>query len=352
MKIGITYDLRHEYLAAGYSEEETAEFDRLDTIDTLERALQHLGYATERIGHIRQLAARLVSGAHWDVVFNIAEGLYGFGREAQVPALLDAYDMPYTFSDPLVLALALHKGMTKHVMHALGVPTPDFAVVETTCEIKRVRLPLPLFAKPVAEGTSKGISAASKIRTHQELQTVCSHLLHTYRQPVLVETFLPGREFTVGIVGTGRRARALGVMEVLLLDVAEPEVYSYANKALYEARVRYRLVDDALAARAIEVALRAWRGLGCRDGGRVDLRCDAHDTPYFLEVNPLPGLHPEHSDLPILCRLLGLSYEALIDMVMESALERCASPARVTPNRLLRTTPPCGAQVAMAQGES
>lgn len=341
MKIGLTYDLRHEYLAAGYGEEETAEFDRLETIDALERTLRHLGYATERIGQVRQLAARLVSGARWDVVFNIAEGLYGFGREAQVPALLDAYGIPYTFSDPLVLALALHKGMTKHVMHALGIPTPDFAVVETLCELELVRLPLPLFAKPVAEGTSKGISAASKIHTQQELRTVCSHLLHTYRQPVLVETFLPGREFTVGMVGTGSRARALGVMEVLLLEAAEPEVYSYANKALYTARVRYRLVHDTLAARAMEVALRAWRGLGCRDGGRVDLRCDAQNTPYFLEVNPLPGLHPEHSDLPILCRLLGMRYTELIGLMMESALERCAPPARMAPS--------CGVEAAMAQ---
>jgi D-alanine-D-alanine ligase len=188
-----------------------------------------------------------------------------------------------------------------------------------------------LFAKPVAEGTSKGISATNKIRTNKELRAVCQHLLHIYRQPVLIETFLPGREFTVGIVGTGSRARALGVMEVLLREAAEPEVYSYANKALYTARVCYRLVDDALAAHALEMALQAWCGLGCRDGGRVDLRCDTHDTPYFLEVNPLPGLHPEHSDLPILCRLLGIRYEELIRLIMTSALERCATSAERIP---------------------
>ncbi|HEY7495096.1 MAG TPA: ATP-grasp domain-containing protein [Candidatus Tectomicrobia bacterium] len=334
MKIGLTYDLRQEYLAAGYSEEETAEFDRLETIEALEQTLQRLGYATERIGHIQQLAARLVCGARWDMVFNIAEGLYGFGREAQVPALLDAYGIPYAFSDPLVLALALHKGMTKHVVRALGVPTPDFAVVETIHEIEQVRLPLPLFAKPVAEGASKGISAANKIHTHQELQAICQHLLHMHRQPVLVETFLPGREFTVGIVGTGSRARALGVMEIRCRNEAEPEVYSYANKALYTARVCYRLAEDPLAVRALEVALQAWDGIGCRDGGRVDLRCDAYDTPYFLEVNPLPGLHPEHSDLPILCRLMGISYAELIRRIMASALERCTASAQRVPHGL------------------
>jgi D-alanine-D-alanine ligase len=322
MKIGITYDLRHEYLAAGYGEEATAEFDRIDTIEAIERALQGLGFVTERIGQVRQLAAQLVAGTRWDCVFNIAEGLHGFGREAQVPALLDAFGIPYTFSDPLVLSLALHKGMTKHVMRSLGVPTPAFCVVASVADLPGVNLPLPLFVKPVAEGTSKGISMRSKVHRYAELHAVCTTLLHTYHQPVLVETFLPGREFTVGMVGTGSQSRPLGVMEVVLLAEAEPEIYSYANKALYEARVRYRQVDDAAALQAMDIALQAWRGLGCRDGGRVDLRCAADGTPYFLEINPLPGLHPEHSDLPILSRLCGLGYEQLIEMIMHSALQR------------------------------
>lgn len=344
--IGLTYDLRHEYLAAGYGDEETAEFDRLETIEALEDALQRLGYVTERIGQVRQLAARLVEGERWDLVFNIAEGLCGFGREAQVPALLEAYGVPYTFSDPLGLSLALHKGMTKHVMHGLGVPTPPFAVVETVADIARVDLPLPVFAKPVAEGSSKGISGASKIGTREALHAVCSHLLGAYRQPVLVETFLPGREVTVGIIGTGTQARVLGVMEVLLLDEADPEGYTYANKALYEARVRYRLADEALAVQAAEVALRAWRGLGCRDGGRVDLRCDAKGRPSCLEVNPLPGLHPEHSDLPILGRLLGIDYETLIGMIVVSAQQRLAAHTLVAASASpVLATPP---QTALA----
>jgi D-alanine-D-alanine ligase len=331
MKIGLTYDLRHEYLAAGFAAEETAEFDGVETITALEHSLQCLGYTTARIGHVRQLAARLVAGDRWDIVFNIAEGLYGFGREAQVPALLDAFGVPYTFSDPLVMALALHKGMAKRVMHATGVPTPAFAMVETVADLDRIALSFPLFAKPIAEGTSKGIHAANKICRPEELRTVCCRLLRTYRQPVLVETFLPGREFTVGIVGTGPHARVLGVLEVCLLAAAEPEVYSYGNKAAYEGRVGYRLVDDAPALQAADIALCAWRGLGCRDGGRVDLRCDDGQQPHFLEVNPLPGLHPQHSDLPILCRLLGIPYATLIGMIMESALQRLRPAAPRVP---------------------
>ena len=325
MKIGIAYDLRDDYLAEGYGDEETAEFDRLDTIEAIEGTLQRLGFATDRIGNIRRLAARLVAGDRWDMVFNIAEGLRGFGREAQVPALLDAYEIPYTFSDPLVLSLTLHKGMTKHVIHDLGIPTPEFTVVETPSDIDTARLPLPLFAKPVAEGTGKGITASSKITTREALHSVCRRLLATFDQPVLLETYMPGREFTVGITGTGDKAEAAGVIEVVLSKDAEPGSYSYYNKKRFEEFVEYRLVSDEAAQKAIEVSLAAWRGLGCRDGGRIDLRADAQGMPRFLEVNPLAGLNPEISDLPILCNLSGMSYQELISRIMESALKRVRS---------------------------
>ncbi len=322
MRIGITYDLREDYIALGLGDEETAEFDRPDTIEAIESALQDLGFETDRIGNIKSLATRLVAGDRWDMVFNIAEGLRGFGREAQVPALLDAYNIPYTFSDALVLALTLHKGMTKRVIRDLGIPTPDFSLVETVTDCDEVRLPFPVFAKPVAEGTGKGINTASKIRTKQELSSVCERLLNDFNQPVLVEAFMPGREFTVGIVGTGKAARAIGCIEVLLRKEAEPEAYSYWNKKKYEELVEYLLVEDEMADRAIEVAMAAWRGLGCRDGGRVDLRADGKGVPQFLEVNPLAGLHPVVSDLPILCTLKGMAYRDLISMIIESTLAR------------------------------
>lgn len=322
MITGITYDLRDDYLAEGYNDEETAEFDQSDTISSIEQTLQDLGYLTDRIGNIKSLVGRLVSGDRWDIVFNIAEGITGIGREAQVPAILDAYNIPYTFSDPLVLSLTLHKGMTKNIIRDLGIPTPDFSVIEKGCDIEKVMIPLPLFAKPVAEGTSKGITAHSKITTRKQLFRVCRSLLSAFRQPVLVETFLPGREFTVGIVGTGEDAVALGVMEVHLQENAEKDVYSYVNKENCEELVEYRLANDTVAQMARETALSAWRGLGCRDAGRVDLRADARGIPHFMEVNPLAGLHPEHSDLPIICNLAGITYHELIDMIMRSALKR------------------------------
>ncbi|MDA0835238.1 MAG: D-alanine--D-alanine ligase, partial [Planctomycetota bacterium] len=219
MLIGLTYDLRQAYLDEGYSEEETAEFDRVSTIEAIETSLRSLGHCTDRIGHIRQLVTRLANGDRWDLVFNIAEGLHGRARESQVPALLDAYRIPYTLSDPLVMAVCLDKGLTKAIVREAGVRTADYRVVHSVDELNdfltNVTMTFPLFAKPIAEGTGKGITPKSKILTPSELNTTCRDLLETFHQPVIVESFLPGREFTTGILGTGASARVLGTMEIV-----------------------------------------------------------------------------------------------------------------------------------------
>ena len=318
----MTYDLRDDYLAAGMSEEETAEFDKIDTIEAIEKAIRTAGHETVRIGNVTSLVQHLAKNERWDLVFNIAEGLHGFGREAQVPALLDAYQIPYVFSGPLVQAVTLHKGIAKHVVRDSGLPTPAFAVINCAGDIAGVDLPYPLFAKPVAEGTGKGINAASKITDHKMLQTTCENLLATFRQPVLVETFLPGREFTVGIVGNGADARSLGVLEVVLLADSEPDVYSYHNKAFFENLVEYHAVDDAEAQKAVEVALACYRVLGCNDAGRVDLRSDSNGLPNFIEINSLAGLHPEISDLSILAGKYGINYQQLISSIIDAAIKR------------------------------
>ena len=322
MKIGMTYDLRDAYLAMGYSEEETAEFDRGSTLDAIEAELRALGHETDRIGHVRELAARLVAGDRWDLVFNVAEGLHGIGREAQVPALLDAYEIPYTFSDPLVSALTLHKGMTKSVLRDLDVPTTDFALVEGPDDLSKVRFGFPVFAKPVGEGTAKGIDGGSKIRTRAQLAKRCRMIVDTYRQPAIVEPFLPGREFTTSVVGTGAKARVIGTLEIELRGDAEPDAYTYVNKEKCEELVHYFLADPESAQECAEISLRAWRGLGCRDGGRVDLRADADGELQVLEVNPLPGMHPEHSDLPMTCTAVGMPYRELIRAIVDSAALR------------------------------
>jgi D-alanine-D-alanine ligase len=322
MTVGLTYDLRTDWLSQGYTELETAEFDREETVAAVDSALRAEGCVTERIGNYRSLMAALSAGSRWDLVFNFCEGMFGLGRESLVPALLDAYRIPYTFSDPVVLGVSLHKGLTKRVVRDAGVPTPDFAIVESLHDVADVALRYPLFAKPVAEGTGKGITPHSRITTEKDLRAICEGLLETYRQPVIVEEYLPGREFTTAIVGTGRKAEAVGTMEVILLDTAESHAYTYVNKEYCEDRVRYELVTGPEAEGCGGLALQAWRALGGRDAGRVDIRMDAAGRPSFMEVNPLAGLHPEHSDLPIICTMAGVTFQELIARILGSARER------------------------------
>jgi D-alanine-D-alanine ligase len=323
VRIGFTYDLKDDYLALGLAEHEVAEFDSPTTIAAIEAALRALGHEVERVGHLRLLAAKLVAGWRCDLVFNIAEGVAGFGREAQVPALLEAYEIPYTFSDPLVCALTLHKGMAKHVARGCGVQTPSFALVASSDEAAAVTLPLPLFAKPVAEGSSKGVTAKSLVTSRAALVESCTELLERYRQPVLVEEYLSGREFTVGVLGTGDTARALATLEVVLLENADAGVYSYRNKTQWQGLVDYRLLDAGRLRTAVEdVALAAWRCLGCRDAGRVDVRLDGAEQPQMIEVNPLAGLTPGYSDLPLMAELSGMGYGELIDQILRCTLAR------------------------------
>jgi D-alanine-D-alanine ligase len=322
MRIGLTYDLKDVYLARGFKEDDVAEFESAETVEALLRTFAALGHDPVDIGHLQNLTERVVRGERWDLIFNIAEGVRGVGREAQVPALLEAYDIPYTFSDPLTLAVCLHKGVTKHLVRGAGIPTPDFLVVEDLADVDRIRLAFPLFVKPVAEGSSKGVSNRSLVRDSTELSSSCRELLERYQQPVLVEEFLPGREFTVGVTGTGHAASALGVMEIHLHHQDATTAYSRDNKMFYEDRVSYSLVDDGKRSEAIEVALAAWRMLGCRDAGRVDLRCNGKGAVHFLEVNPLAGLHPIDSDLVILCRLQNIPYEELIGRILSLTFAR------------------------------
>ncbi len=322
MTVGLTYDLRADWLSQGYTELETAEFDREETVAAVDAAIRAEGCVTDRIGSYRGLMTALSAGKRWDLVFNFCEGMYGLGRESLVPALLDAYRIPYTFSDPVVLAVSLHKGLAKRVVRDAGVRTPDFSVVESASDIADVTLRYPLFAKPIGEGTGKGITPASRIETPRQLRAVCEDLLNAHGQPVLVEEYLPGREFTTAIIGTGKDASAVGTMEVILLDTAEAHAYTYVNKEFCDDRVRYELAGGDDAERCARLALQAWRALGGRDAGRVDIRMDAEGNPSFIEVNPLAGLHPEHSDLPIICTMVGVSFQELIRRILASARGR------------------------------
>lgn len=326
LKVGITFDLKDTYIAQGYSEVDAVEFDSEETIVDIEQNLRRQGFATERIGNAKDLIGALSRGCRWDLVFNVCEGMHGTGREALVPAILDCYEIPYTFSDPLALTLTLHKYMAKCVMRDAGIATSPFALVERLEDVDKVDLHFPLFAKPVAEGTSKGIDASCYADTPEALHTVCRHLLETFRQPALVEGYLPGREFTVGVIGSGPEARLFGGMEILPREVAEPYGYTLNNKARWETLVDFRGLDAGLQDACSKEAVAAWRALRCRDAGRVDLREDAEGRVNVIEINPLPGLNAYFSDLAVLSRLSGISYEQLFDMIMDVALRRLELP--------------------------
>ena len=319
----MTYDLRRDYLALGFKEEETAEFDADVTIDTIEQTIAELGFKPDRIGHAKALCARLAAGSRWDLVFNIAEGRLGRSREAQVPCMLEAYDIPYTMSDPLVCAVTLDKSIAKRILQSEGLHTPGFHVVRSKDDIAHVKLPYPLFAKPIAEGTGKGIDRTSCVNNPDELRSVCLALLAKYDQPVLVEEFLPGREFTVAILGTGAKARILGTMEVCLRPNAKTTIYTYEMKEQCDNFVDYHRPARNPETEAVEkLALDSYRVLELRDAGRVDIRMDRNGVPSFMEVNPLPGLNPIHSDLPIIANQEGVSFKAVISAIIESARAR------------------------------
>jgi D-alanine-D-alanine ligase len=322
MRVALVYDLRDDYRALGLSEEEVAEFDSIETIDELAGALAELGCEPIRVGRGQALAARLVAGERYDIVFSIAEGVSGRSREAQVPALCELFDQPYLFSDPLTLAAALDKAVAKRLVRDAGLPTPSFAVAEESASALEHWTDFPAFVKPLAEGTGKGCEAGSLVRSQSALQAAAARIIARYRQPALVEQYLPGREFTVGIVGNGADARVLGVCEILLKPNADANVYSLRNKELCEELVTYAPASDGEARLAGARALVAYRALQCRDAGRIDFRSDAKGDPHFLEANPLAGLNPSHSDLPILAAQNGIEFTDLIALILDAGLAR------------------------------
>ena len=321
--IGFTYDLKDEYIQMGYSNEEAAECDRIETIDAICAAIEKLGFIVDKIGNIYNLTKRLALGDRWDLVFNICEGITGAARESQVPALLDSYSIPYTFSDAGVLAITLYKNVTKHLISARGINTPAFIIVNNLLELEKIDLNYPLFVKPDSEGTSKGIDANSKVHNKFELKNKVKLLLDSSTNSVLIEEYLPGREFTVGILGSNNSSKIYEIMEITVNNPDGHSIYSYDVKEDYEKFVKYSILEDSNLRDAISsLCLKAWNTLGCRDGGRIDVKLDITGNPSFIEVNPLAGLNPLRSDLPIMGGLAGLEYDNLIKEILDSALAR------------------------------
>ena len=299
--------------------DETAEFDKQETIDAIENSLRIMGHKTEPIGNAFQLIEAIAAGRRWDIVFNIAEGLYGDGRESVVPAILDQYKIPYVFSGPVIMGLSLNKHLAKLVVSAAGVPVSPGLLIGELKDLDKCKLIYPLFVKPVSEGTGKGITEKSLVTSPGELRKIVDWILREFNQPALVEEYLPGREFTIGIVGSNEDALAIGGMEVICADNLP---YSVEVKENYQNYCSYKPLDSDIEDECKKVALGAWKALSAVDAGRIDLKADRNGKICFIEANPLAGLNPVHSDLPILARMYGIEYQALMEMIMKSALKR------------------------------
>ena len=319
MKVGLCYDLRSWYLDRGYSMEDTAEFDKQDTVDALDTALRKMGFETEAVGNCFQLIEALTAGKKWDLVFNIAEGLYGDGRESVVPAILDQYRIPYVFSGPVILGVSLNKYLTRLIVAAAGVPVSPGMLITNLSDIKNCNLEYPLFIKPVSEGTGKGITEKNLLNSPSELKEMAGYLLERFNQPALVEEYLPGREFTVGVKGSGEDSVAIGGMEI---ECRDNFPYSVEFKENYQQYCKYIPMPKEFSDECSKVALNVWKAIGGVDAGRVDVKADRNGRMCFMEVNPLAGLHPVHSDLPILSRMAGIDYQTLIEMIVRSSLKR------------------------------
>lgn len=321
--VGLTYDLASDYLLEENTPEDFyGEFDSEETIDRLETAISNLGYSVYRIGNIEKLVAFLAQNQKVDVVFNIAEGRWGRNRESQIPALLEAYSIPYTFSDPLTLGVSLDKAFTKRVWQQAGLPVAPFCLVENIADFNipvEAGMEFPLFVKPLLEGSSKGINLESFVETVDQLRVQVERVIQFYHQPALVEEFLPGREFTVGITGSGQGAKVLGVLEVPYVELVK--VNGFTQKRDHVWKSYTPVVDDFLQNHLSEISLRAYQILGCRDSGRLDIRIDKHGQPQLMEINTLSGLS-SHSALPFMATQAGLTFEMLINGILQAAIDR------------------------------
>lgn len=309
-----------------------AEWDSVETIEAIRSALAEVHQVT--LVEANEQAFQKLSDLRPDIVFNVAEGLHGVSREAQIPALLEMLNIPYTGSDPLTLATCLDKARTKEILTFHGVKNPPFHVISAISALTGVTVDFPSIVKPLHEGSSKGISTSSVVNNWDELFREVKTVIESYKQPALVEKYLPGREFTVALLGNGDHVQMLPVVEIRfdsLPDGVTP-IYSYEAKWVWD-RAESPLnifecpakIPIALQEEIESICVRVFQILRCRDWCRVDIRLDEAGIPHVLEVNPLPGILPRPEDnscFPKAARAAGLSYNQLVLAVLHLAAER------------------------------
>jgi D-alanine-D-alanine ligase len=320
LKIGLAYNLRRVAVAEGDSE---AEFDSAATIEALAHAIHVAGHDVVPCEADRSLP-RVLSELAPDLVFNVSEGLTGLNREAQVPALCEMLGIEHTGSDAACMAISLNKATAKRLVASEGIRTPAFAVLRDGREPLSAGFRYPAIVKPIAEGSSKGILEKQVVENEHELREVAAILLARYQQPVLAEAFLPGREFTVAMLGE-RDPRVLPIMEIVFTDRSERfPIYSFKSK-FESIGVENKVpcdVSPAMYDELSRVAKASFAALGCRDIARVDLRLDADGHVHFIECNPLPGMAPNFSDLCVMANAEQTPYEKLVAEILAPGVRR------------------------------
>lgn len=326
--VGIIYNLKKGIKSE--IEDAEAEYDSIDTVNAIKTVLENHNILTVLLEADVSLPQKLRE-THIDIAFNIAEGINGRGREAQIPALLNMFGIPYTGSDETTLCVALDKALTKRLLSTYHINTPDYTVIPKNfmsyvTHIKKLNYPV--IVKPNAEGSSKGISNISIAESPETLYKLAEQNIGMYKEDMLAEEYIEGREFTVGIIENGNETHVFTPMEILFTRETQGDfhVYSYNVKKDYKRFVRYEcpaVIDKKIEDKMIKTARRIYDVLGCRDFARIDFRIGNDGNIYFIEINPLPGLAPGYSDYPMLAEFCGVSYDMLIINILNAALKRC-----------------------------
>ncbi len=323
LRVGLTYNLK-KHIASEVADAE-AEYDNLETVLAIKEALEDDHCRVELMEADETLPDRLAKQPV-DIVFNIAEGIQGRGREAEVPALCNMLRIPFTGSDETTLCIALDKALTKRLLATYRIRTPKYRVITKDAARIGGGFKFPAIVKPNAEGSSKGISDVAIVSDGVALRTLVRKNIRDYGQDMLVEEYIPGREFTVGIVGNGADTRVFPPMEIIYLDkTSEYNIYSFTVKQNYKELIRYKSpadIDARTEAEMIRTARKVYDVLSCRDLARMDFRLAPDGTLHFIEINPLPGLAPGYSDFPMLAEMSGVDYKSLVRGVLKAALKR------------------------------
>jgi len=324
-RVGITFNLKQQ--KSDEMEDEQAEYDSFSTVEAIAKAINKTGCETVFLEADSKLPQKLEC-LHPDIVFNIAEGKGGRGREAQVPSILNLYSIPFTGSDETTLCVALDKGLTKRIVKSCRIKTPVFFVWKNKDTKIPANLKFPVIAKPNAEGSSKGVLGNTIAKDRKELIEILHEKWNRYHQPILVEEYISGREFTVGILGNGSEKCIFRPMEIIISPEGNPDrskIYSFHVKTNYEKYVKYQCPADLepdIEEKMMQCSAKIYEILECRDFARVDFMLSEDNQVYFIEINPLPGLAPGYSDYPMLAEYNGLGYDELIKAVLNNGLER------------------------------